>query len=217
MTLPTRLHPAAATPSGRGAAAPLPLPLPLPAGAPATGDVLARIAARRSLRRYRDDALGLPQLASILRAMAAPPPVLADGLHIHLVSHRVQALARAAWAYDAQLHALRPGARHDDATLERRSRAAALDQQVIGDAAVVFVLTLDRATLEAAADGPARAYRHAFIEAGLIGERLYLQAQALGLGVCAVGAFYDDEVAALVGVDPARHWPLHVAALGVPA
>ncbi|MBL8317308.1 MAG: nitroreductase family protein, partial [Burkholderiaceae bacterium] len=61
-----------------------------------------------------------------------------------------------------------------------------------------------------------RAYRHAMLEAGLIGERIYLEGQARGLGVCAVGAFYDDEAAALVGVDPAREWIVHFAALGVP-
>ena len=38
---------------------------------------------------------------------------------------------------------------------------------------------------------------------------------ARGLGACAVGAFYDDEAAALVGVDPAREWVVHFAALGV--
>lgn len=213
--LPAAPVPAAAARPAERAAVPR---LPLPPAAPATSDdTLARIAARRSLRRYRGDAVTLPQLASILGAMVATRPLLSEGLHIHLVSHRVQGLARAAWAYDAEGHALQAGARHDEALLERRSRAAALDQQVIGDAAVVFVLVLDRAVLAAAAEGPARAYRHAFIEAGLMGERLYLQAQAIGLGVCAVGAFYDDETAALVGVDPARHWPLHVAALGVPA
>jgi nitroreductase len=104
-----------------------------------------------------------------------------------------------------------------DRTLRQRARAAGLDQDVIGDAAVVFVLSLDRATLLADPLGPARAYRHGFIEAGLVGERLYLAAGALGLAVCAVGAFYDDEAAALVGVDPAREWVVHFAALGVPA
>ena len=35
------------------------------------------------------------------------------------------------------------------------------------------------------------------IRAGMAGERLYLQATALGLSSCGVGAFYDDEAAAL--------------------
>ena len=87
---------------------------------------------------------------------------------------------------------------------------------MIGDAAAVFVLSIDRTAFAADALGPARGYRHAFIEAGLLGERLYLQGGALGLGVCGVGAFYDDEVSQLVGVDPALEWVVHLAAVGVP-
>ena len=49
------------------------------------------------------------------------------------------------------------------------------------------------------------------------GERVFLQATALDLGVCGVGAFYDDEASRLVGVDPAREWVLHFAAVGVSA
>lgn len=96
-------------------------------------------------------------------------------------------------------------------------RAAGLDQDVIGDAAVVFALAIDRSALAADALGAARGYRHAFIEAGLAGERIYLEAGARGLGVCAVGAFYDEEAAALVGSDPAREWIVHFAAMGLPA
>jgi nitroreductase len=65
--------------------------------------------------------------------------------------------------------------------------------------------------------GPARAYRHALLHAGCVGERIYLEAGARGLGVCAVGAFYDDEAARLVASDPSREWIVHFAALGVPA
>jgi nitroreductase len=51
----------------------------------------------------------------------------------------------------------------------------------------------------------------------MVGERLYLAGAALGLGVCGVGAFYDDEASALVGVDPTREWVVHFAAVGVSA
>ena len=80
--------------------------------------------------------------------------------------------------------------------------------------AAVVVLAIERARWTADPAGPARGYRHAFLEAGLVGERLYLQAQALGLGVCAVGAFYDDEAAALIGIDPGKEWVVHFAAVG---
>ena len=77
--------------------------------------------------------------------------------------------------------------------------------------------TIDRTAIAADPLGPARGYRHAFLEAGLVGERVYLEAGVLGLGACAVGAFYDDEASALVGVDPAQEWVVHFAALGVKA
>lgn len=92
-----------------------------------------------------------------------------------------------------------------------------LDQDAIGDAAAVVVLTLDRGAFAADPAGAARGWRHAFLESGLWGERLYLAGQALGVGVCAVGAFYDDEASALIGADPAREWVVHFAALGWPA
>ena len=59
----------------------------------------------------------------------------------------------------------------------------------------------------------ARGYRMAFLEAGMMSERWLLGAVARGLGACPVGAFYDDEAAALIKAPPGR-WVLHFAALG---
>jgi len=51
----------------------------------------------------------------------------------------------------------------------------------------------------------ARGYRHAMLEAGRLGHRTYLAATALGLGCCGIGAFYDSEAHALLGLgDGAR-------------
>jgi len=100
--------------------------------------------------------------------------------------------------------------------LRLRARAAALDQDVVGAAAAVLLLSIDRQALAADPDGFARAWRHAFLEVGLAGERAYLEAGARGLAVCAVGAFHDDEAARLVAADPAREWVAHFVALGLP-
>jgi SagB-type dehydrogenase family enzyme len=134
---------------------------------------------------------------------------------VNVVAHAVDGLDSGAWRYEPGSHSLHR--RHAQRIERTASRRAALDQDVIGDAAAVFVLAIDRAAFMADAAGAARGYRHAYLEAGLVGERIYLQAGALGLGVCAVGAFYDDEASALVGVDPAREWVVHFAALGVRA
>lgn len=50
--------------------------------------------------------------------------------------------------------------------------------------------------------GP-RGYRYAMLTAGRLGHRVYLGATAFGLGCCGIGAFYDEETASLLGLNPA--------------
>jgi len=172
------------------------------------------IATRRSVRRYASTPLSVQVLAAVLSRMTTlPGPMLSPAVRVNVVVHAVAGLAPGAYRYEPAQHALVQ--RRGPSILREAARAAALDQDVIGDAAAVFVLAIDRAAFAADPLGPARGYRHAFLEAGLVGERVYLEAVARGLGACAVGAFYDDEAAALVGVDPVREWIVHFAALGM--
>ena len=216
----TSLRVASAPPSA-SAATPVHRPLAqaltaLPPAAPVAPDWLAVIAKRRSVRRYTKAPVSLPALAEVLARMSAlHGPVLSAAVRVNLVAHEVAGLAPGAYRYEAARHALVP--RRVPSTMRAAACAAALDQDVVAHAAVVFVLSIDRAMIAADPLGPARGYRHAFLEAGLVGERVYLGAGARGLGACAVGAFYDDEAAALVGVDPAHEWVVHFAALGVKA
>jgi len=89
--------------------------------------------------------------------------------------------------------------------------AAALDQRWLAQAALQFIFFAD---LESAAEkyGP-RSYRYLNLAAGRLGQRLYLGATALNLGCCAVGAFYDRELAASCSL-PENYDPLYLLALG---
>ena len=189
----------------------------LPAAEPVAPDWLRIIAARRSVRRYSGAALPLPALAAVLARMATGPgPLLSRAVRIDVVVHAVEGLEPGAYRYQPAGHALlrrrallrRAGPRRAPPRSTRTSSATPPRCSCWPSTAPSF-----------AADplGAARGYRHAFLEAGLVGERVYLEAAARGLGACAVGAFYDDEAAALVGVDPAREWVVHFAALGVKA
>lgn len=210
---------AASAPSATSIATPMRSPLPqafteLPPPAHVAPDWLRVIASRRSVRRYAAAPLPLQVLASVLSRMTTlHAAMLSPAVRVNVVAHAVAGLAPGAYRYEPARHALVP--RRVPASLRDVARSAALDQDVIGDTAVVFVLSIDRATFAADPFGPARGYRHAFLEAGLVGERVYLEAVARGLGACAVGAFYDDEAAELVGIEPAREWVVHFAALGI--
>lgn len=179
--------------------------------APRASDAAVRqvIGERRSIRRYTNEPVPLDALASILADMSQAHQ-LSDAIRINLVVNRVQGLAPGVYRYERRhvLNRVRGG------DFAAAAESAALSQAVIGDAAVVLVLSAERGPL--LAEG-ARGYRHGFLEAGLIGERWLLGAVARRLGACPVGAFYDDEAAALINIDPQREWVLHFAALGVPA
>ena len=60
----------------------------------------------------------------------------------------------------------------------------------------------------------ARGYRYAMLTAGRMGQRLYVAATAMGLGCCGIGALYDGEAAALLGLHGASKL-LYLVAVGV--
>ncbi len=181
----------------------------LPPPAPAARELFTTIVTRRSERRYASAPVPLDQLSGMLADLRQRPQ-LYGGVEISVVINRVTGLAPGVYRYLPD-HALRLVRGGDFAAA---AQSAALSQDAIGDAAAVLILSSDRERILA---GGARNYRHALLETGMIGERWLLGAVARGLAACPVGAFYDDEAAALIGVDGARHWVFHFAALGVRA
>ncbi len=63
--------------------------------------------------------------------------------------------------------------------------------------------------------GAERGMRYVYMEAGHVGQNIYLAAAALGLGTVAVGAFYDDMVSEIMGFG-GEVAPLYVMPLGYP-
>ncbi len=64
-------------------------------------------------------------------------------------------------------------------------------------------------------DSTCRNYRAALLESGSLGELLYLAAEALGLGACGVGAFYDHDLKAFLGL-PELEMPVYIVSVGIP-
>jgi len=121
----------------------------------------------------------------------------------------VKGLPPGVYRYLPGAHALRLVKAGD---FSRTCEAACVQQDFCATANVVFVKTVAWKDLFLP-DGD-RGYRYANIRAGVVGEGLYLQGTALGLGVCGVGAFQDPDVAALLGIDLQREVPLYVTAIG---
>ena len=92
--------------------------------------------------------------------------------------------------------------------------ALSLGQRLAGNACVSFSMIGDLA--RATAIFGDRGYRYAHFEAGAIGHRLYLAAEALGLGATGVGAFYDDDVHRYLNLTPNQGQVIYHFAIGYP-
>jgi SagB-type dehydrogenase family enzyme len=89
---------------------------------------------------------------------------------------------------------------------------ACLDQKIAYNSGVNFVWTalIKRSTWKYLQ----RCYRYIYLDAGHIGQNLYLVAEALNLGACTIGAIYDDELNALLNIDGLQETAIYVGVIG---
>jgi SagB-type dehydrogenase family enzyme len=127
----------------------------------------------------------------------------------YLIAHRIERLKPGIYHLDVpafSLELLREG------DCSREIAAAALHQSMAVTAAAVFVWTavINRSSWKYGE----RASRYIYLDAGHIGQNLYLAATALKLGCCTIGAFYDDKVNQIIGVDGKEETAIYLAAVG---
>jgi len=158
--------------------------------------------------------ISLPQLSAILAASTRPLSADFAGarfIQLYLYVHRVDGLQPGLYRYwpeRAELELIQGG--------DQRVAAAGLSlgQDLAGNACVAFSMIGDlRRAVRAHAD---RGYRYVHFEAGAIGQRLYLAAEALGLGATGIGAFYDDAVHRYLNLAPEQGQVVYHFAIGYP-
>ena len=90
----------------------------------------------------------------------------------------------------------------------------ALQQEFLGECGAVLFLTQILQRMRPKYQD--RSYRYGLLEAGHIGENAYLAATSDGLGACGVGAFMDNEINAMLGVDGVEEAVVYMLAVGHP-
>ncbi len=179
------------------------------ASAPATS-VEESIRVRRSARRFESGPVARSQLDFVLEATQRNPGLeRSPDVALYLVAHCVSGLDAGLYRYAAQAGRLSPLRSGD---LRERLVDACLGQEKAGSAAVAFVMVggLERARARAGD----RSYRDLLLEAGGVGQRIYLAAEALGLAARNLAAYRDDDLNELLGVDGRRWAALHLTMLG---
>lgn len=164
---------------------------------------------RRSVRAFSTEALALSEVAQILwaaqgisdkrpeRFRTAPSAGALHPLQVILLAGQVDDLAPGIYRYLPEEHALTPLAKGDRRTILAK---ATLAQDWIADAACILALAGTYARTTGKYGERGRRYVH--MEVGHVGQNVYLQASALGLGTTMVGAFRDQELQRVLGLEP---------------
>lgn len=175
---------------------------------------------RRSVRKFSNTKMTLQNFSSMLyfacgttgKSMHDPSVEDNNALHFYVAANNVKDLARGVYYYHRDKHALSLIKKGD---FRYATHAVSLFQRVVGDSAMVVIKTIDLKRLSQR--GGDRGYRYAVLDAGSAGNNLYVQGVALNLGVTGIGAFFDDEVSALIQADPNKEAIIYITAAGVKA
>ena len=130
--------------------------------------------------------------AAITGSLSMGPPVERH-LSIGFVAGAIEGVAPGFYLLDPQA---RQYALVSPGQLSTPMAAVCLNQDWLKNAGVHFLFMLNPGYLDETC-GP-RGYRYAMIQAGFLGQMIYLGATALGLGACGIGAIYDDEAEVLL-------------------
>jgi len=224
-------------PSPQSVGVPMPpVELPLPAGAvllplpegksialPAL-DLALLIEKRESLRKYSDASLSQAELAYLLwgtqgiksitekqiTKRTVPSAGARHPFETFLLVNRVEGLEPGLYRYLALDHQL--ARLPAPADFNQELTRACLNQPHIGNSAVTFAWVAD--AQRSVWRYCQRAYRYMHLDAGHVCQNLYLLAESIGCGVCAIAAFDDDLVNAALLLDGEKQFAIYLATLG---
>ncbi len=183
----------------------------------------ALVQQRRSRRNFADEPLLLSELSTLLWATqgvlkvieghtlrTVPSAGARHPLETYLIVNRVESLMPGLYRYQPVEHRL-VELRQDD-QLGVQAAAACLQQNIVALCGVTFAWTavIERARWKY----QQRGYRYIYLDAGHVGQNLYLACEVLGLSCCAIGAVDDDVMNRLLGVDGREEFIVYLASVG---
>lgn len=196
------------------------LPPPKTVGAMSVEEAISR---RRSTRSFTDEPLSLQDVSQLLWAAqgltdpvrnfrAAPSAGATYPLEVYVVvgENCVTGLASGIYHYDPHDHQIVLVLEGD---MRLSLAEAALGQSSVKEASISIVVAAvyERTTGKYGERG----VRYVHMEAGHVGQNLYLQATALGLGMVTAGAFDDDKVQEVLQLSEDQK-PLYIIPVGHP-
>ncbi len=171
---------------------------------------------RRSVRSYKDEALTIEEVSQLLWAAqgltrewggrTAPSAGATYPLDTYLVVGSVINLQPGVYKYDPEKHSIELTLKKD---VRKDLAEAALGQSFIWQAPIDIVLAaVYRRTTGRYRE---RGNRYVHMEIGHVGQNVHLQCETMGLGTVMVGAFNDEQVKKVLGIEAE---PLYIMPVG---
>ena len=179
---------------------------------------------RESLRSYANEPLSLDELSFLLWCTQGVKDVMPGkatfrtvpsagarhALETYLSINTVKGLMPGLYRYSALEHKLillNPKPDIADQIFE-----GCMHQSFVRKCAVTFIWTAVTARMKWRYGE--RGYRYLHLDAGHVCQNLYLSAQAVDCGVCAIAAFLDDKLNNALGIDGVEQFVIYIATLG---
>ncbi|MCX7705344.1 MAG: SagB/ThcOx family dehydrogenase [bacterium] len=157
------------------------------------------LAKRRSIREYRDEKLTIKELGQLLWAAqgitanwggrTSPSAGATYPLEIYVAAGNVEMLEPGVYHYIPEYHRIERVLNQD---IRNKLCIAALGQKPIEKAPATIIIAANFSRTKKRYGE--RATRYVYMEVGHAGQNVYLQAEALGLGTVAIGAFDDGQI-----------------------
>ncbi len=197
-------------------------PIPLDARLDQGLTTARTIVTRRSTRAYLGTPMSLDELSRLLfltngvtaglhgnARRAAPSSGALYPIEVYPVVHRVEGVEPGVYHYAYREHALEQVRAGD---FRAHVVEQGIAQEFLGECGVVLFLTNILQRMRPKYQD--RSYRYGLLEAGHMGENAYLAATSMGLGACGIGAFMDDAINDLLGVDGVEEAAVYMVAAG---
>ncbi|MBD3254375.1 MAG: SagB/ThcOx family dehydrogenase [Candidatus Lokiarchaeota archaeon] len=177
---------------------------------------------RKSTRNFSEDPLSKMDLSVLLFGMTGLTRVhsnfayrtipSAGGLYpieIYPVINNVEEIEKGIYHYNILEHRLEC---LKEGNFREEVSNACLGQKMAYTSAINFIWTavINRSKWKYLQ----RCYRYIYLDCGHIGQNLYLIGEALDLGVCTIGAIFDDELNELLDVDGVNETAVYVGVIG---
>lgn len=186
--------------------------------------VFQAIRDRKSHRKFKAESLTQDELSFLLWAVqgmrgegdergmrrTVPSAGSRHPFETYLLVNRVIGLEPGVYRYGPRKHELRFLFPDDD--LARKVNEGCRGQSFVGEGAVVFVWTVVpyRAEWRYLMVAP----KMIALDAGHVCQNLYIACTAIGAGTCAIGAYDQDKMDAIVGVDGKEEFVIYAAPVG---